>query len=75
MTMTREEHLKWCKERALEYVQRGKLEDAVASMASDLTEHPSWRDKEFVSFMVLDACLFCVPAGADAVRRWIEGFN
>jgi len=28
---TREEHLEWCKERALEYADRGELADAVAS--------------------------------------------
>ncbi len=38
--MTREEHLAWCKKRALEYVERGKYSDAYASMVSDLGKHP-----------------------------------
>lgn len=28
--MTRDEHLAWCKERALRYADRGELADAVA---------------------------------------------
>ena len=38
--MTRDEHLAWCKARALEYLDAGDLVNAVASMASDLTKHP-----------------------------------
>jgi hypothetical protein len=37
---TRAEHLAWCKERALEYVDRGDLQSALASMASDTSKHP-----------------------------------
>lgn len=39
-TPTRAEHLQWCKERALEYVDAGDLNNAFASMTSDLTKHP-----------------------------------
>ena len=38
--LTRDEHLAWCKRRALEYVDAGDLTHAVASMASDLKTHP-----------------------------------
>jgi hypothetical protein len=34
--LTRDEHLAWCKRRALGYVDAGDLTHAVASMASDL---------------------------------------
>lgn len=37
--MTREEYLQWCKGRALEYVTKGDLKNAYASMASDLGKH------------------------------------
>jgi hypothetical protein len=40
MTVTRDEHLAWCKKRALEYVDAGDLTNAVASMGSDLKKHP-----------------------------------
>ena len=38
--MTRQEHIKWCKDRALQYVEAGDLDNAYASMASDLGKHP-----------------------------------
>lgn len=38
--MTRQEHLDWCKRRAMEYVDSGNLQEAFASMASDVTKHP-----------------------------------
>ncbi|MGH3813435.1 MAG: hypothetical protein ACRDUV_13435 [Pseudonocardiaceae bacterium] len=37
---SRAEHLAWCKQRALEYVDQGDLQNAFASMASDLGKHP-----------------------------------
>jgi len=36
---TRQEHLDWCKQRALEYARRGDVKNAVASMCSDLDKH------------------------------------
>jgi hypothetical protein len=36
--MTRQEHLDWCKGRALEYVKANDLRNAWASMASDLSK-------------------------------------
>ena len=41
---TREEHLAWCKQRALKYVEIGELDNAFASMASDLNKHKETRD-------------------------------
>lgn len=38
--MTKEEHLKWCEERALRYLDSGQTGQALASFASDLTKHP-----------------------------------
>ena len=38
--MTRDEHLDWCRKRALEHLDAGDLTHAVASMASDLKTHP-----------------------------------
>lgn len=39
MPTTRAEHLKWCKDRAMEYCNNGDLTNALASFASDLGEH------------------------------------
>lgn len=44
--MNRAEHLNWCKQRALEYLNPGQffsIDDAMASMASDLGKHDETR--------------------------------
>jgi hypothetical protein len=38
--MKRQEHLEWCKKRAVEYVESGDLNGAFASMMSDIQKHP-----------------------------------
>ena len=38
--MTREEHLVWCKKRALEYIDRGQVNEGLTSMMSDMAKHP-----------------------------------
>ncbi len=37
---TRHEHLEWCKQRALEYVDAGDLAGALGSFNSDMAKHP-----------------------------------
>ena len=70
--MTREEHLAWCKERALEYWKRGDLQNAVASMGSDLNKHPGTKD---VSSLVMAGMLYVMEHDREGVKRWIEGFR
>ena len=41
---TRADHLAWCKSRALKYVDAGDLNQAYASMVSDLGKHPQTED-------------------------------
>lgn len=36
---TRQEHLEWCKKRAIEYVELGDVPQALASFMSDLGKH------------------------------------
>lgn len=73
---TRDDHVAWCKERALAYFDNGALADAVASMCSDLQKHPETRammDKNPELAMI--GVMYLVNSDASAVRRWIEGFN
>lgn len=70
---TREEHLAWAKKRALEYVDAGKLEEAVASMASDMNQHPATRISTDV--MVRVGLLYVDQGNPSAVRMWVEGFR
>jgi len=44
MPQTRAEHLAWCKERALQYVDSGDTHNAFASFMSDLRKHPETKD-------------------------------
>jgi hypothetical protein len=69
---TRHEHLDWCKARALEYLNRGDLSNAVASMASDMTKHPETSCPPALTMVGMMAVM---NHDADGVRRWIAGFN
>ena len=69
----RAEHLAWAKQRALEYLDRGDLQQAVASMGMDLEQHPDFTGP--VYGMLTFGGLIAIREGPDAVRRWIEGFH
>lgn len=71
--VSRAQHLDWCKRRALEYVELGELSNAVASMASDMRQHPE-TDSASLSFLAV-AGMLEIANGPEAVRRWVEGFN
>jgi hypothetical protein len=72
--MTRDEHLLWCKKRALQYVDAGDLTQAFASMGSDLQKHPDTADHSGIGLgmMMLMAGHLSTPAD---MRSFIEGFN
>jgi hypothetical protein len=70
---TREEHLAWCKQRALEYLDRGDLQNAVASMGSDLNKHEETKSNNQHLFAL--GILYVMNNDFDGVRRWIEGFR
>lgn len=74
MSQTREQHLAWCKERALAILESGDDAGAVASMISDLGK---WKepmyDQATMNLMSADALFF--RKTAPEVKNWIEGFN
>ena len=70
---TRAEHVEWCKQRALEYVDEGDLGQAVASMGSDMQKHPETNSISLP--MLIIAGMMEIQRGAAAVRHWINGFN
>lgn len=69
--MNRIEHLNWCKTRALEYVDMGDNDQAVASMVSDMQKHPETDCPSALAILGMME----IAKGSAAVRRWIEGFN
>lgn len=74
--MNRTEHLQWCKDRALEYLEPGanySPQEAIASMMSDLGKHPE-------TTSAAESCamlgMFALTSGdPQEARRFIEGFN
>lgn len=77
--MTRDEHLKWCKQRALEYLQPGEyfsLDDAMASMASDLGKHDETRkDHQRTIGLMFQLRASGNLSTATLMRESINGFN
>lgn len=72
--MTRAEHLAWCKQRALAYCDAGDVNQAFASMASDLDKHAETARHSGckLGMMMLMGGQLTTP---HAMRRFIEGFN
>lgn len=72
--MTRAEHLEWCKQRALEYVDMGDMPQAYASMASDLKKHP-----ETANHSAIELGMMMLMGGhlssSHEMRKFILGFN
>lgn len=71
---SREEHLQWCKNRALEYVTRGELQFAFSSFKSDMSKHEETKKHsalEIFTLMFLNGHL----ETPEAMRKFIEGFN
>ncbi len=70
------EHLAWCKERALDYLNRGDLPQAITSMVSDINKHPDTKmDGQTLGVLLLLAMLYVRDRDVAGVRRWIEGFR
>lgn len=74
MEITRAEHLAWCKQRALAYVEEGDLNNAFASMVSDLNKHPETEGHAGaqLGMMLLTGGQLSTPR---QMREFIEGFN
>ena len=70
---TRAEHMRWAKDRALEYVNSGDLNEALASMTSDLGKHP-----ETQGHMAIGLGISMAASGhlstASEMRKFIEGY-
>jgi hypothetical protein len=68
---TRSQHMRWCKERAREYLDANDPEQAVASMLSDLSKHP---ETEAVGRSLGMMGILSAKSVIDA-RKFIEGFS
>ena len=72
--MNRQEHIEWCKKRALECVDRDDLTGAFASMASDISKH-----SETVGHIGIMLGVGLMAMGnlntKEEMRTFIEDFN
>jgi hypothetical protein len=71
--MTRDEHLAFCKARALEYLDAGDLGNALASMGSDLSKHPETQNVGLERMAL--GMRYAIDGDAAGLRRWVEGFR
>ncbi len=72
--MNRQEHLEWCKKRALKYVDMGDVSQAFASMLSDLRKHPETENHLAIKMgaAMMFENLLDTPK---EMREFINGFN
>ena len=73
--MTRQEHLDWCKRRALEYVDRGAVIQAITSMGSDLSRHDETRNHPGIQIGVMMLMLPGKKSDVRWAREFINGFH
>lgn len=50
---TREEHLKWCKERAIRYLDEDDVETAIKSFLSDMSKHEETKEHPMLFSLVM----------------------
>ena len=67
--MSRDEYLRWCKERAFTCIETGNFRDAIASFCVDLTKH---RDTHDLVFVVIPQSRDIERNSSVAVRKFIE---
>jgi hypothetical protein len=67
-------HLRWAKDRALEYADRGEMADAMASLGSDLNKHPETKGHGGVELMMMMATAGQFDRPGE-LRKFIEGFQ
>lgn len=72
---TEAEHMQWCKDRALAYVERGDLTNALASMASDIRKHPGTDNGANATLLAMLGVQAVVNNDTAGMRRLIEGFR
>ncbi len=72
--MDRNEHLQWCKDRAMEYIDQNEVADGVASFMSDMTKHPETEGHSALELMTMMLVSGQLETARQA-RKFIEGFN
>lgn len=73
--MTRDEHIKWCKERAIQELNfSGKPNQALISIMSDLGKHPETEGHAGIQLTAMLMLGGFLQTREDVIKH-IEGFN
>lgn len=72
---TREDHLQWCKDRAMEYVNKNDFANAVTSMLSDLEKHAETAQSASGILAQLGMFELMNRPTKESISKYIEGFN
>jgi hypothetical protein len=71
LNFSRTDYIHACREYALEYLDRGDIRNAVASMVGDMKKVP----EAATAIENIDAILAVARGDFDAARAYIEGFE
>jgi len=75
MSITRQQHLKWCIDRANEYLERGDPQQAFASFESDMRKHPETQKQINAPIIeMVRGHTLSLGLTHEAVKSYIEGF-
>ena len=72
---SRDQHLEWCKDRAMVYIDDHDLINAMASFASDLRKHPETMDVGIATDYLLAALgtMYVMNNDVHGMRQLIQG--
>lgn len=73
--VTRQEHLNWCKQRAMEYVNAGDLQQGFTSMCSDLMKHEDTKHHASTNQLGMSLLLGGHLSTKAEMTKWIQGYN
>lgn len=73
--MTRQEHIAWCKERAIAEMDYSKKPtDGIVSMMSDLIKHPETDKESLIYLCTMQLMMYPKMTRQEAIN-FINGFN
>lgn len=73
MNIDRDVYLQQCKKRALEFLDRGDVVNAIASMGSELRQHPDFTG--IVDQLMVLGLKIAIDRDPVEARRFIVGFR
>lgn len=72
--MDNKKHLQWCKDRAMQYIDRNQVADGITSFMSDMTKHPETEHHPALILMRMMMFTGKLKTSKEAAK-FIQGFN